>query len=32
MCKQFILVSKLNKIDFETADKELNKYIQENMY
>ena len=28
MCKQFILVSKLNKIDFETADKELNKYIQ----
>ena len=28
MSKQFILVSKLNKIDFETADKELNKYIQ----
>lgn len=28
MSKQFILVSKLNKVDFETADKELNKYIQ----
>ena len=28
MCKQFILVSKLNKVDFKAADKELNKYIK----
>ena len=28
MSKQFILVSKLNKVDFKAADKELNKYIK----